>query len=323
MVKADIRRRVLTWPRHACRLGLAACALALFASAAFAQVGSSYLYTLSNFSGKLRYDWVRVSVDQERDETYVLYQNIVRVFNASGMEIFSFGDDLDLGQILDVIVDADGDVILLSYKDSSYLLTRCNFRGVPAAPLQIRNLPDGVTLRGSRLIRRGGLNYLVSLPTWSVIVTDANWDFRQFIDLQPLLDPDDKKKGETEIIGFTVDGEGNMFFTVPTLFKVYKISTDGKVSSFGKAGSGAGKFGIVAGVAVDSHGNVLVVDKLKSVVMVFDRSFNFLREIGYRGARPENLVAPDDIAIDSKDRIYISQGRRRGVSVFALTYPTP
>jgi hypothetical protein len=247
----------------------------------------------------------------------------MRVFNASGMEIFSFGDDLDLGQILDAIVDADGDIILLSYKDSDYLLTRCSFRGVPTATQQIRNLPDSVTLRGSRLIRRGGLHYLVSLPTSSVIVTDANWDFRQFIDLQPLLDPDDKKKGESEIIGFTVDGEGNMFFTIPTLFKVYKVSADGNVSSFGKAGSGPGKFGIVAGVAVDSHGNVLVVDKLKCVVMVFDKNFNFVREFGYRGTKPDNLVAPDDIAIDSKNRIYVSQGRRRGVSVFALTYPTP
>ncbi|MBP1636490.1 MAG: hypothetical protein H6Q10_3064, partial [Acidobacteria bacterium] len=27
----------------------------------------------------------------------------------------------------------------------------------------------------------------------------------------------------------------------------------------------------------------------------------------------------DDVAVDGRDRLYVSQGRRRGVSVFALT----
>jgi hypothetical protein len=55
------------------------------------------------------------------------------------------------------------------------------------------------------------------------------------------------------------------------------------------------------------------------VVMIFDRGFNFLGEFGYRGARPENLIVPDDVVVDKKDRVYVAQARRRGVSVFALT----
>jgi sugar lactone lactonase YvrE len=235
------------------------------------------------------------------------------------MEIFSFGDDLDLGQIIDAMVDERGDVILLSYKESA-ILTRCNFRGVPIETVAIRNLPKDVPLRASRLMRRAGLIYLVSFPTSSVIITDADWEFRRFVDLRRSIDPEDTAKGEAEIIGFTVDGDGNMFFSIPTLFKVYKLSPDGRATSFGKPGSGAGKFGIVAGIAVDSRDNLLVVDKLNCVVIVFDKNFKFLREFGYRGLRRENLIAPDDIAIDSKDRIYVSQGRGRGVSVFALTH---
>lgn len=302
-----------------------ACAWTMSGIPVSAQVNTTYLYTLSNFSGKLAYDWARISVDQERDETYVLYQNIIRIFNSSGMEIFSFGDDLDLGQILDASVDNRGDVILLSYKDSQHLLTRCNFRGVPTAPIQIAKLPAEVPFLASRVVYRNGLYYFVSLPTSTVIVTDANWEFQRFVDLRRSFDPEDKKKGDSEndVIGFTVDSEGNMFFTAPTLFKVYKVLPDGSSTSFGRSGSGPGRFGVIAGVAVDSQGNVLVVDKLKCVVIVFDRNFNFLREFGYRGLRPQNLIAPDDIAIDSKDRVYVSQARRRGVSVFALTYATP
>jgi hypothetical protein len=88
--------------------------------------------------------------------------------------------------------------------------------------------------------------------------------------------------------------------------------------SFGRPGSSPGRFGVIAGVATDDSGNILVTDKLKCVVMVFDKGFTFLDEFGYRGTRPENLIVPDDIAVDRKGRVYITQGRRRGVSVFAL-----
>jgi hypothetical protein len=286
--------------------------------AAQAQVQPAYLHTLSSFSGPLRYDWVRLHVDQARDETYVIYQNIVRIFGPSGMEIFSFGDDLDLGHILDATVDAQGDIILLSYKDSVTLVTKCNFRGVPIVPIDIKNLPAGVPFTANRIIQRNGLFYFASFLTSSVIVTDANGEFRKHIEFIPLLESEDRQKGSAEINGFTVDDSGNIFFTIPTLFKVYKYSSDGTMVSFGRSGSAPGRFGVIAGVATDSQGNLLVADKLKCVIMVFDKNLAFVTEFGYRGAKPGNLIVPDDIAIDGKDRVYVSQGRRRGVSVFAL-----
>ena len=306
--------------RRALRVfAMAGSLVALVAGTALAQVKPTYLYGLSTFSGPLRLEGSRLHVDQERGETYVIYQNIVRVFNRSGMEIFSFGDGLDLGQIADVAVDPNGDVILLSYKDSRSILTRCTFRGVPIGPIEIKNLPPGVEFAASRMVHRSGLFYFASLGTSSVIVTDASGEFRKHIEFLPMLEDEDRKKGGgAEMIGFTADQDGNMFFTIPTLFKVFKYSSEGKLTSFGRSGSAPGRFGVIAGVATDSHGNLLVTDKLKCVVMVFDKDFNFVTEFGYRGARPENLIVPDDIAVDGQDRLYVSQGRRRGTSVFAL-----
>jgi hypothetical protein len=80
-------------------------------------VRGNYLYTLSNFTGPIPYSWPRVVVDEKRNEIYVLYQNFIRVFNENGMEIYRFGDDLDLGHIVDVAIDWDGNIFLLSYKD--------------------------------------------------------------------------------------------------------------------------------------------------------------------------------------------------------------
>ncbi len=298
-----------------------ACALFIVVSPVFAQVQATFLHTLAGFAGPLKYDGVRVSVDLEREETYVIYQDLVHIFNPSGMEVFVFGDGLDLGQILDVAVDRAGDIIILSYKGSRSILTRCDFRGVPIGPMEIKNLPAGRIFFANRMVHRNGLLYFAALGTASVIVTDVNGQFRSRVEFLPLLPEDEKKKEGVESIGFTVDREGSIFLTMPVLFTVYKYSSDGKLTSFGRPGSAPGRFGIVAGIASDSRGNLFVADKLKSVVMVFDKDFNFLIEFGRRGSRPANLVVPDDIAIDRRDRVYVSQARRRGVSVFSLAFP--
>jgi hypothetical protein len=299
------------------RIAVAACVLAIGASIVSAQSQATYLYTLADFGGPLRYDGVRISVDQTADETYVIYQNLVHIFNASGMEVFSFGDDLDLGQIVDVAADRNGDIILLSYKDLRSIVTRCNYRGAPIGPIEFKNFPAGLVFSANRMVHRNGLLYFASLTASSVIITDTNGEFRSHVEFLPLLAPEERQDG-VESIGFTVDQDGSIFLTMPALFRVFKRTADGTLTSFGKPGSPPGKFGILAGIASDSDGNLFVADKLKCVVMVFDKDFNFLTEFGYRGQRPENLVIPDDVAIDRTGRIYVSQSRRRGISVFTL-----
>lgn len=278
---------------------------------------ATYLYTLADFGGPLRYDGVRVSVDQETDETYIVYQNIVHIFNASGMEAFSFGADLDLGQIVDVAVDKNGDILLLSFKDNKTTVTRCNFRGVPIGPIEFKHLPDGMELSANRMVYRAGLLYLASLSKSSVVVTDTTGEFKSFIEFLPLLEAEERKDG-IEAFGFAVDADGSILITTPTIFRVFKRTADGKLTSFGRPGSAPGQFGIVSGIATDTAGNLFVADKLKCVVMVFDKNFKFVTEFGYRGAGAENLIVPDDIATDKRGRVYVAQYRRRGVSVFSL-----
>jgi hypothetical protein len=304
----------------ALRVALIACALFAAAEPLQGQIRAAYLYGLASFSGPLRDDTARISVDRERNESYVIYQNIVRVYSPSGMEVFSFGDDLDLGQILDLDVDGQGDLVVLSYKDSRSLVTRCNFRGEPVGTIDIKNLPEGVVFGANRVVHRNGLLYFASLNGASVIVTDANGEFRERLDLLSDMKPEERQRTGAEVFGFDVDEAGNVFFTVPVLFRVFKRSPDGAVTSFGTSGSAPGKFGVVSGVAADSRGNVLVTDKLKCAVIVFDKAFNLVTEFGYRGSRPENLIVPEDIVIDGRDRVYVTQMRRRGVSVFALDH---
>jgi len=302
--------------------------LVLSSATARAQpVKGTFLYNLSSFTGTISFSWPRVFIDQERNEVYVIYQNFVRVFNETGMEVYSFGDDLDLGTIVDLTLDRDGNILLLSYKWSQttdrvrYEITRCNYRGEPKWKTEVKNLPPQYSkFLPNRMIYREGNLYLASLVTMVVIVISADGTFKEVYDILPLLELEEKEKQDAMMEGFSMDGEGNFLFTIPPLFRAYKISPDRKVSYFGKAGSTPGRFNIVAGIASDSKGNILVVDKLKCAVMVYDKNFNFLTQFSSRGWKPGFLIAPEDVAVDNQDRVYVTQAGNKGISVFRITY---
>lgn len=294
--------------------------LLLFSATSEAQkVRGVFLYNLSDFTGTIPYNWSRVVADREGNEIYVLYQNTLRVFNESGMEIFKFGDDLDLGHIVDLSIDKRGDIYLLAHKDSRSEILRCNFRGEPKSGIHLKNLPkDFSGFSPNRMVYQDDNLYLASTGEMKIVIIDLQGNFNKGYDLIPLLEQEEKDRGNMEMTGFSVDREGNILFTVPTLFRACVLSPGGKLDWFGRPGSVPGKFNIVAGITRDSQGNYLVVDRLKCAVMVFDRGFRFLTQFGYRGLKPGNLIAPDDIAVDRSDRIYVTQSRRRGVSVFKL-----
>ena len=294
----------------------------LFSAPAESQpVRGSFIYTLSSFTGPIPYNHSRVTADKGRNEIYVLYQNALRVFNESGMEIYYFGEDLDLGHIVDVAVNREGDVLLLAYKDSRSEIVRLNYRGEPKGRTALRNLPgDFSNFSPNRMVYQDEKFYLASLGEMRIVIADQEGSFRRGYDLFRMLELEEKERGNTEIGGFGVDREGNILMTIPVLFSAYVLSPDGKISSFGRPGSAPGRFNIVGGIARDSRGNYLVVDKLKSAVMVFDKSFKFLTQFGTRGYKPGNLIFPDEIAVDSGDRIYVTQMGKRGVNVYKLTY---
>lgn len=300
--------------------------LAPIPAQASAEVKSTFLYNLANFYGKVPYSDVRIRVDRARDEVYVVERGIVRVFNETGMEFFWFGDNPALESIYDLAVDEKGDIFLLSFNftnpvDPKYFLIRCNYRGDAKEKLTITGLPPKFSpFFPNYMFYRDGKFLFLSSSGMRVVVTDRNGLFLKGYDLADILEIPEKDRPNTEIFGFNLDSEGNMLFTVTVLFKAYIVTPDGKVAgAFGKAGSAPGLFGIVSGIAKDDQGNYLVAERLRSVVMVFDREFRFLQEFGYRGDKPGNLIRPDEVAVGNAGKIFVTQVRNRGVSVFNVT----
>src|SRR4030042_3976828 len=173
--------------------------LVMYSNSSHGAVKGTFLYNLSNFTGPLPYNWARVFVDQERTEIYVVYQNLIRVFNQNGMEIYRFGEDLDLGHVVDGTVDRDGNILMLIYRWSEYTkrneleIVRCNFRGEPNGKMEIKNLPPEFSdLSPNRMVYRNGKLYLASLNQTKVIITDSDGNFIDGYDLFPILEIEEK-----------------------------------------------------------------------------------------------------------------------------------
>jgi len=295
--------------------------MVLTVTPAGAAVKAGFLYKLADFTGFIPYTTPRVVLDETYDEVYVLFQNTIRVFNQYGMEIYRFGDDLQVGRIHDLAVRPDGNIILLCYEEGKYRLVLCNYRGEQISEMSLRNLHEGFSgFSPVRFLYRNGNLYFASLPGFQVVVTDEEGNYKDGYDLAEIMEFTRKELEDKGMVGFNVTKDGSILFTVPSLFKVYRISPDRKATFFGRPGGPPGMFGVIAGVAADKMDNYLVADKLKSIVQIFDRNTQFISEFGYRTGAPGGLFSPDEVWVSSKDRVFVSQSRGMGISVFLLTY---
>jgi len=286
----------------------------------------SYLFNLSDFNGTVPYDDVRLHVDRSRDELYAAVGNEVRIFNPSGMESYRFELDATLGRIFGLAVDDKGDILLLSLdlSDRSRLpdwyIIRCNYRGEPIGRMRVTGLPpeyDGFV--PNLMLHRGDRLVLVSRAQLMVAVVDRDGLFETGYDLAELLDIDDEKRGDHDLQGFDVDQQGNLIFTIPVFFKAFVVSPDGNVKAFGRPGSIPGSFGIVADIVVDDQGNLIVADKLRRVVMVFDRNYQFLTEFGAGETGRVWLQRPSHLALGNDGKVYVTQTGKKGVAVYKLS----
>lgn len=314
------------------RLSVALVALLSFAvplGAAWGEVTASFRYPLSNFAGPVRSQWARLAVDQARDEVYALnrYNNRIRVFDDHGMEIYAFGEGF--ASTADIALGDDGTIFILTARYQTSAVHVCNYRGEKTSEVSPRDVPDAFSsLSADRLAYHQGSLYLVDSNRLLVIAVGLDGSFQQGHDLKAIVkrasaaedDRERKKLENIAISGFDVDKRGNILFTVSSLFSAFRLSTDGELRVFGKAGSGLGKFGVAGGIAADDRGYVYVSDRLRCAVLVFDPDLAFQSEFGHRGDRPSNLIVPDDLAIDSKGNVYVAQAANRGVSVFSVAH---
>lgn len=279
-----------------------------------------FLFDIATATGGSESTWASLTYDRAHDELLVVSGGQVHLFNAAAMETYAFGGDGDLGVVERVGLLDGGDLLVVSNVEGRCALVRCDYRGERKGPFEVKPLPGELAgFDPDRIVVQGGKVYLAQTGPMRVVVTDQQGQVERVHDLAALVRAQAPGLGGG-MSGFWVDGQGNLIFTMPYAFAAFVLSPSGELRRFGVRGSAPGKFNIAGAVASDEQGNVFVLDRLRSVVLMFDPALKFVVEFGYRGDGPGSLVAPFDLAVGN-GKVFVSQARHRGVKVFR--YQTP
>jgi sugar lactone lactonase YvrE len=113
--------------------------------------------------------------------------------------------------------------------------------------------------------------------------------------------------------------DGRLFVADTLNFRVQVFDADGGlIGTIGTQGYGPGQFLKVKGVALDAVGNLHAVDGDQGIVQIFDPSNQVLMAYGGRAARPEFLLTPGPIVIDSKNDIWVADYAAHKVNEYLL-----
>ena len=295
-------------------------AMAIPPAASAAGFASSFLYALSDSTGRIPYSWASLSWDPHAAELYVVSSGIVDVFSENGIAIYGFASDTGRGAPQAAVAAPDGDLFVLAAREGRTALVRCNYRGEAIGSVELKGLspelaedfnPDALATAHGKLYVADKWHAKIAVASFDGTVL-ASWDLR------PMLGIDERHRDDANLRAFNVDAAGNMLFTVASFFRAYVLAPDGKLRQFGQKGSSPGRFGTAAGIAADADGHVYVADTLRSAVLVFDAAdFRFVGEFGGRGG-PGGLVAPLDVAA-SGGKVYVTQSVG-GIKVFGVQF---
>ncbi len=257
---------------------------------------------------------VAISIDPTNGEICVtdVRQSIFHLLNPSDVEVFRTSRLADLSYPADGAIDRDGGFVFTDRgRDFHTEIRRLNVFGEPVAyaaqpPIADWN-PDHL------LITRDG-DYLTLDSASGVLAKhDAHTG--------ALLWQRDISEGRS----FTAMGrpaeasDGRIYVPGGDLRHIIVLAADGALlDTFGRFGSSPGRMSFPVAVAFGPQGEVLVLDRMRACVLVFDSDHTFVTEFGKLGFRPGQLYHPLALAATPEGRIYVAQGFEGRVQVFRM-----
>ncbi len=300
--------RFVKTPVVASALGFLIFSLIAIPAYAGLNIQATYLYDLQGTTKDSHFQRQNgVFCDNGNNEVYIADtgNRCVRIFGKEGMQIFQFGHNGILRNPLDVVVNSRGDIYVLENNFGGRQIDIFDYRGKGLSQLELKGLPDGETCAPVGMAMDSQDNIYLSNPTTGcILVFDSEGQFR--FKIMPEMDEKDRK--EVVFGNLTVDKEDRLYLPVSTLGRVYVFNTEGEqVMGFGIQGGGPGKLAFPVDVAIDRHGHLFVLDKLRHCISVYDGEGRYLTEFGGMGSRPGWFFYPSSLEIDRYGRIYVSQ----------------
>ena len=94
--------------------------------------------------------------------------------------------------------------------------------------------------------------------------------------------------------------------TFNSRIQVFDLDSGQFIRAIGTRGTYVGQFAIPKGIALDSEGNLYVIESLFDHLLIFDRSGQLLLAIGGTGYTSGNFYLPAGLWVDQRDRVYVA-----------------
>ena len=120
--------------------------------------------------------------------------------------------------------------------------------------------------------------------------------------------------------GIAISNDGDIVFVDTSYTRLMVFGDDGKFKrSISSYGTNAGELNAPAGVAIGKGGEILVADAATPNIQAFSTAGKFLYALcNEKVDGPPDVNDMRGIAVDSKERLYVSEGNMNRVSVFQL-----
>lgn len=124
--------------------------------------------------------------------------------------------------------------------------------------------------------------------------------------------------------GIAIDKENRVFVAEQFNARIQVFDADGKHQfMFGSRGDDPFQFEGPRGLAFDSEGNLFVAEARKASILLFKPDGTPLTSLGARGVSTHQLgfTLPSSVFIDDNDRIYISDGMNKRITIWQMLTP--
>lgn len=235
------------------------------------------------------------------------------VFDRDGLDRFRTDAKARLSAPRDASFDTNGDFVVLdSAPAGGRTIRRINFLGEPVAwapeapvqrwsPQHLRVLRDD----GYLTIDREGLLAKHDRASGSLVWT------------RQLVDPSWER---ADLIGRPAEGEdGKIYVPNAGAGGILVVSPKGEMlRSFGRPGAKRGELTFPVGIALAPEGRILVLDRMRHTVLLYDSDHKFLDEFLHVGYDPGDLYHPVAIEASPAGIVWVTQGLEGRIQIFRL-----